>query len=197
MINSSDLIQQHFSASVQSKQQTLKNLLLKIVQASQLLVQTLQQNGKILSCGNGGSAGDASHFASELVNRFERDRPALAAIALTTDGACLTSIANDDRYENIFARQIQALGQKGDLLLAISTSGNSANVVAAIKTAHEREMSVLVLSGKDGGAVAEQLKADDIELRVPSNSTARIQENHLLLIHCLCDLIDQHLFGRE
>ncbi|MDQ7014817.1 MAG: phosphoheptose isomerase [Gammaproteobacteria bacterium] len=195
MINSSDIIQQHFSASVQSKQQTLENLLPKIVQASQLLVQTLQQNGKILSCGNGGSAGDASHFASELVNRFERDRPALAAIALTTDGACLTSIANDDRYENIFARQIQALGQKGDLLLAISTSGNSANVVAAIKTAHEREMAILVLSGNDGGAVAEQLKADDIELRVASNSTARIQENHLLLIHCLCDLIDRNLFA--
>jgi len=196
MINSHEIIQQHFAESQQVKQQTLEKLLPILMQATQLLIQTLQQSGKILSCGNGGSAGDASHFASELVNRFERDRPALAAIALTTDGACLTSIANDDRYEHIFSRQIQALGQSNDLLLAISTSGNSANVVAAVKAAHHAGMKVLVLSGKTGGAVAQQLKTDDIELRVPSNSTARIQENHLLLIHCLCDLIDRHLFAQ-
>ncbi len=150
---------------------------------------------KILSCGNGGSAGDAQHFSSELLNRFERERPGLPAIALTTDSSTLTSIANDYAYEDIFAKQVRALGRSGDILLAISTSGNSENVNRAIAAAHERSMQVVALSGRDGGRMAEILVAGDVEIRVPADRTARIQEVHLVIIHCLCDLIDESLFG--
>ena len=151
----------------------------------------------MLSCGNGGSAGDAQHFSSELLNRFERERPSLPAIALTTDSSTITSIANDYSYNEIFSKQIRALGQPGDVLLAISTSGNSANIIQAIQAAHDREMIVVALTGRDGGDMASLLLPEDVEIRVPAKVTARIQEVHLLAIHCLCDLIDSQLFGSE
>ena len=154
-------------------------------------------NGKVLSCGNGGSAGDAQHFSSEMLNRFERERPGLPAIALTTDASTITSIANDYQYADIFAKQIRALGHAEDILLAITTSGNSHNIVNAIDAAHDKNMQVVLMSGKDGGEAANSLIDGDIELRVPSDSTARIQESHLVIIHCLCDLIDNHLLGQE
>ncbi len=152
-------------------------------------------SGKVLSCGNGGSAGDAQHFSSEMLNRFERERPGLPALALTTDTSTLTSIANDYDYSEIFAKQVRALGQPGDLLLAISTSGNSDNVNHAIDAAHAKDMAVIALCGRDGGRLASLLRVGDVELRVAAQSTARIQEVHLVIIHCLCDLIDQQLIG--
>jgi D-sedoheptulose 7-phosphate isomerase len=161
------------------------------------MVNSLLNNGKILSCGNGGSAGDAQHFSAELLNRFEKERPGLPAMALTTDSSTLTAIANDYSYEEIFSKQVSALGQAGDVLLAISTSGNSANVAAAMKAAQEREMLTVVLSGNDGGTMASLLAEQDIEIRVPSRRTARIQEVHLVVIHCLCDFIDTQLFGGD
>lgn len=189
-------IQQHFQASIETKQKALQTLQTPLIQAAARMYQALQEGHKILSCGNGGSAGDAQHFSSEMLNRFEVERQGLAAIALTTDTSTLTSIANDYAYERIFARQVEALGQAGDILLAISTSGQSPNVVAAIERAHTQQMSVIALTGKSGGKMATQLRADDIELRVPSDNTARIQESHLLLIHCLCDLVDQYHIGQ-
>ena len=161
------------------------------------MAQCLRDGHKILSCGNGGSAGDAQHFSSELLNRFEMERPPLPAIALTTDSSTLTSIANDYSYDDIFAKQIKALGAAGDLLLAISTSGNSSNVIRAIDAAQDRGMTVVALTGHDGGEMAPALIDSDIEIRVPSDRTARIQEVHLLIIHCLCDVIDQSLFPAE
>lgn len=188
-------LQQHFDNSIRTKQATQAQLLPRIIDAAALMAHSLEGGGKILSCGNGGSAGDAQHISSELLNRFERERPGLPAIALTTDSSTLTSIANDYDYSQVFSRQVYALGQAGDVLLAISTSGSSANVLAAIQAAHERGMRVIVLSGRDGGSIVSTLQEGDIELRVPAYSTARIQETHLLIIHCLCDLIDRHLFG--
>lgn len=190
-------IQQMFQASIDTKQQALQVLPATIEQASLLMVNALLSDGKILSCGNGGSAGDAQHFSSEMLNRFERERPSLPALALTTDSSTITSIANDYSYEEIFSKQIRALGQDGDVLLAISTSGNSANVVQAIHAAHDRGMRVVALTGRDGGAMAPLLQPDDVEIRVPSSVTARVQEVHLLAIHCLCDLIDRQLFGSD
>ncbi len=190
-------IQHMFQASIDTKQQALQVLPAAIEQASLLMVNALLGDGKILSCGNGGSAGDAQHFSSEMLNRFERERPSLPALALTTDSSTITSIANDYSYEEVFSKQIRALGQQGDILLAISTSGNSANVVQAIHAAHDRNMKVVALTGRDGGAMAPLLQPDDVEIRVPSSVTARIQEVHLLAIHCLCDLIDRQLFGSE
>ena len=184
-----------FQASIDTKQQAMEVLAPHIEQASQVMVNALLNEGKMLSCGNGGSAGDAQHFSSELLNRFERERPSLPAIALTTDSSTITSIANDYSYERIFSRQVEALGRPGDVLLAISTSGNSANVNKAIEVAQQRGMSVIALSGKSGGTMQALLTANDIELRVPSDSTARIQETHLLLIHCICDLVDHLLLG--
>jgi D-sedoheptulose 7-phosphate isomerase len=163
--------------------------------AGSMLAQRLQDGGKVLSCGNGGSAGDAQHFSSELLNRFEMERPPLAAVALTTDTSTLTSIANDYAYNDIFSKQVAALGTAKDVLLAISTSGNSANVIRAIDMAHDRGMGVVALTGCDGGEMAGALDKGDVEIRVPADRTARIQEVHLLIIHCLCDLIDQQLFG--
>lgn len=188
-------IQQHFKQSAELKLQAMESMAPAILDAALLIVQQLQQQGKVLSCGNGGSAGDAQHFSSEMLNRFERERPGLAAMALTTDTSTLTSIANDYHYDQVFSKQIHALGQAQDVLLAISTSGNSANVVEAIKAAHQRGMHVVALTGKDGGAMAQTLQTGDIELRVPPAATARTQEVHLLTIHCLCDLIDEQLFG--
>ena len=159
------------------------------------MVKTLLNEGKILTCGNGGSAADAQHFSAELLNRFEKERPGLPAIALTTDSSTLTAIANDYSYEEIFSKQIRAIGNSNDLLLAISTSGSSGNIVNAVKAAHERDMPVIGLTGRSGGKMAEIFNLMDIEIRAPSERTARIQEVHLLVIHCLCDFIDTQLFG--
>jgi D-sedoheptulose 7-phosphate isomerase len=192
-----DRIGQHFQDSIAVKQQSLEVLIEPIHRAGEAMVNSLLNNGKILSCGNGGSAGDAQHFSAELLNRFEKERPGLPAMALTTDSSTLTAIANDYSYEEIFSKQVSALGQAGDVLLAISTSGNSANVAAAMKAAQEREMLTVVLSGNDGGTMASLLGEQDIEIRVPSRRTARIQEVHLVVIHCLCDFIDTQLFGGD
>ncbi|MEQ3693749.1 MAG: phosphoheptose isomerase [Alcanivorax sp.] len=192
-----DRIISHFGASIETKTLAAEELPPYIEHAAQLLVNSLVSGGKILACGNGGSAGDAQHFSSELLNRFERERPSLPAISLATDPSTMTSIANDYSYNEVFSKQIRALGNSGDVLLAISTSGNSNNVIQAIKAAHERDMVVIALSGKDGGQMTSLLTADDVEIRVPSNVTARIQEVHLVVIHCLCDLIDCSLFGEE
>lgn len=188
-------ITQHFNDSIATKQRALEQLGAPIARAAGVCIEALLGEGKILSCGNGGSAGDAQHFSSEMLNRFERERPGLPAFALTTDSSTLTSIANDYHYSEVFARQVRALGNRGDVLLAISTSGNSENVVRAVAAAQERGLRVVALTGRDGGALAYALKDEDVEIRVPSQSTARIQEVHLLAIHCLCDLIDYHLLG--
>jgi D-sedoheptulose 7-phosphate isomerase len=190
-------IQQHFQHSIETKVSAQSVLPPAIERASQLMVNALLSGGKILTCGNGGSAGDAQHFSSELLNRYERERPSLPAIALTTDSSTVTSIANDYSYNEIFSKQIRALGNAGDVLLAISTSGNSANVVQAIAAAHDRDMHVVALTGRDGGNMAALLQPEDAEIRVPSQVTARIQEVHLVVIHCLCDLIDYQLFGPQ
>ena len=187
----------HFQDSIEAKQKSLEVLVEPIHRAGEAMVNCLLNNGKILTCGNGGSAGDAQHFSAELLNRFEKERPGLPAMALTTDSSTLTAIANDYSYEEIFSKQVSALGQAGDVLLAISTSGNSANVAAAMKAAKEREMLVVVLSGNEGGTMAGLLTEQDIEVRVPSQRTARIQEVHLVVIHCLCDFIDTKLFGGD
>lgn len=186
-------INQNFQDSISTKQVAAEILAEPIARAAQIMLQCILSGGKILSCGNGGSAGDAQHFSSEMLNRFEMERPGLAAMALTTDTSTITSIANDYSYEQIFSKQVTALGQQGDILLAISTSGNSVNVNKAIEAAHERDMLVVALSGKQGGELTSLLTAEDEEIRVPSDSTARIQEVHLLAIHCLCDLIDHQL----
>lgn len=190
-------VARHFEDSAQTKLDAVEAMAAPVAGAIEALTACLINGGKILACGNGGSAGDAQHFSSELLNRFERERPSLPAIALTTDSSTLTSIANDYSYNEVFSKQIRALGQPGDVLLAISTSGNSANVIQAIQAAHDREMIVVALTGRDGGGMASLLLPEDVEIRVPSTVTARIQEVHLLAIHCLCDLIDSQLFGSE
>jgi D-sedoheptulose 7-phosphate isomerase len=184
----------HFRESVAVKQAS-ETLAPQIEKAAQLILQSLLNDGKILSCGNGGSAADAQHFSGELLGRFERERPGLPAIALTTDSSTLTAIANDYQYEDVFAKQVRALGQSGDVLLAISTSGNSENVLRAVTTAHSRGLKVVALVGRDGGTIAQSLTSGDVELRVPADRTCRIQEVHLLIIHCLCDLIDVGILG--
>lgn len=189
------LITRLFEDSAEAKQATLASMQERIVAAGALLIDALDNGAKVLTCGNGGSAGDAQHFSSELVNRFERDRRALPAIALTTESSTLTAIGNDYGYERLFARQIEALGAPGDVLLAFSTSGNSHNVVAAMDSAHERGLAVIAVTGHNGGAMASKLAGADIELRAAADSTARIQEVHLLLIHCLCRMIEDHVGG--
>jgi phosphoheptose isomerase len=188
-------IKHNFSESIQTKINAADILQTSIQTASELVVRCLLDGHKILSCGNGGSACDAMHFSGEMLNRFKHERPSLPAIALTADISTITSIANDYSYHDIFAKQIRALGQPGDLLLAISTSGNSANVLNAIKAAHDRHVNVIALTGNDGGKIPELLSENDIEIRVPATETARIQETHLLIIHCLCDVVDYQLFG--
>ncbi|HLU76792.1 MAG TPA: phosphoheptose isomerase [Burkholderiales bacterium] len=190
-------IRQQFNDSAQTKLDAVDALTAPIAEAVDAMVKCLLANGKILACGNGGSAADAQHFSAELLNRFERERPGLAGIALTTDTSTLTSIANDYDYNQVFSKQVLALGQPNDVLLAISTSGNSPNVVAAIHAAHEREMRVVALTGKSGGEMAKWLTPNDVHICVPHNRTARIQEVHLLTLHCLCDGIDCLLLGTE
>jgi len=184
-------VKQHFKASIETKQQAMEALSPSIVNAAEMICRSLDKGGKVLSCGNGGSAGDAQHFSSEMLNRFERERPGLAAIALTTDSSTLTSIANDYDYSRVFSRQVEALGKSNDILLAISTSGNSENVLEAVKAAQAQQLGVVALSGHDGGKLSALLNEQAIEICVPGNSTARVQEVHLLVIHCICDLIDQ------
>jgi D-sedoheptulose 7-phosphate isomerase len=190
-------IAQHFAESARVKTEAVDALAEPLAQAAQRMVQCLMNEGKILACGNGGSAADAQHFSAELLNRFEMERPGLAAIALTTDASTVTSIANDYDFEQIFSKQVRALGQPNDVLLAISTSGNSRNVIAAMQAAHERQMAVVALTGRNGGMMGELLAPGDIHLCVPHANTARIQEVHILCLHCLCDAIDCLLLGVE
>jgi DnaA initiator-associating protein len=187
-------IKKSFTESIQTKIAAAEELPVPIEKAANMMVQALIRGNKILSCGNGGSAGDAQHFSSELLNRYERDRPSLPAMALTTDSSTITSIANDYSYDEVFSKQIKALGQPGDILLAISTSGNSRNVINAMEAALARDMTIVALTGKDGGEMAGFLSENDVEIRVPSSRTARIQEVHLLVIHNLCESIDNALF---
>ena len=188
-------IRQHFNDSIQTKQRAIEPLAPAIARAATMMAAALTAKRKVMACGNGGSAADSQHFAAELLNRFEIERPGLAAIALTTDTSTLTAIGNDYDFKDIFSKQVRALAHDGDLLLAISTSGNSPNVVRAIEAAHERGIRVVALTGRDGGEIARKLTPEDCEVRVPARNTARIQEVHLLAIHCLCDLIDAQLFG--
>jgi len=194
-VNPSERIERLFKDSIATKQRCLPLLSEPIRTAAEAIVQSLLGGGKVLACGNGGSAGDAQHFSSEMLNRFERERPGLPAIALTTDTSTLTSISNDYAFAEVFAKQISALGHPGDILLAISTSGNSPNVLRAVEAAEEQQMKIVALSGKGGGKLGTLLREGDIEICVDSDSTARIQETHLLVIHCLCDLIDTQLLG--
>lgn len=195
MMDNETRVHTHFADSARLKQDAASVLAPHIARAGALMAECLLADGKILSCGNGGSAADAQHFSAELVGRFERDRPELPAIALTTDTSLLTAVANDYSYEQVFARSVRALGTKGDVLLAISTSGNSGNVIAAIEAAHSRDMRVVAMTGKGGGRIGELLAPGDVHLCVPHSRTMRIQEVHLLMIHCMCDIIDATLLG--
>ncbi|MCW8880365.1 MAG: phosphoheptose isomerase [Kangiellaceae bacterium] len=190
-----DRIRNTFTESIQTKIAAADALPNRIAKAADIIVASLLNGSKILTCGNGGSAADAQHFASEMVNRFERERPPLPTIALTTDTSALTAISNDYDFNEVFAKQVKALGQAGDVLLVFSTSGNSQNVIEAMRAALAKDMLIVSCTGKDGGEMAGLIGANDVEIRVPSNSTARIQEVHLVVIHCLCDLIDNTLFG--
>lgn len=185
----------HFKDSAELKLRVKDTLAKPIAEGAQVFFDCVTNDGKILCCGNGGSAADAQHFAAELLNRFEKERPGLACVALTTDSSVLTSIGNDYDFNQIFSKQVRALGLPGDNLLAISTSGNSPNVIAAIHAAHERDMRVIALTGRNGGAMAEALRESDVLICVDAQSTARIQEVHLLSLHCLCDVIDYLLLG--
>lgn len=185
-----------FADSLKTIREAVDVLTPSITGAAALMLQALLAGRKVLACGNGGSAADAQHFSAELLNRFERERPALAALSLTTDTSTLTSIANDYHFDEVFAKQVRALGQAGDVLLAISTSGNSPNVLRAVQAAHERDVGVVALSGRDGGKLSKLLRGGDIDICVSVQSTARIQEVHGIVIHCLCDLIDYQLLGQ-
>ena len=194
-MNLSQRIQNQFTESIATKEKALAAMAVLIEAAVRAMAASLAAGGKVMACGNGGSAADSQHFAAELLNRFEKERPPLAAIALTTDTSTLTSIANDYAYDQVFAKQVAGLGRAGDVLLAISTSGNSPNVAEAIKIAHARGIRIVALTGKGGGTIGKQLKSDDIHLCVPADRTARIQEVHLLTLHCLCDGIDALILG--
>lgn len=190
-------VAEHFAASAELKRVAAAELSAPIARAIELMAKALRAGGKIMACGNGGSAADAQHFAAELINRFETERPPLAALALTTDSSTLTSVANDYRFEDVFAKQLRALGRAGDVLLAISTSGNSANVIAAMEAARERDVAVVALTGNLGGKMAARVGSNDVHICVPHARTVRVQEVHLLALHCLCDGIDALLFGAQ
>jgi len=195
MLNIENRITRHFQDSVETKRRVAAALTPRIAAASQLMVNSLKKGGKILACGNGGSAGDSQHFAAELIGRFEREREELAAIALTTDSSIITAVANDYSFDEIFSKQVRGLGKAGDILFAISTSGNSKNVIAAIEAAHLKGIHVVGMTGRDGGKIAGLMKSGDVLLNVDSQVTTRIQEVHLLTLHCLCDAIDNLMFG--
>ena len=188
-------VAKHFEDSANTKLNAIEAMAAPIAAAIETMTSCLINGGKILACGNGGSAGDAQHFSAELIGRFEAERQELAAIALTTDSSILTAVGNDYGFNHVFSRQVRGLGHAGDVLLAISTSGNSGNIIEAIRAAHEHDMHVIALTGKGGGQIGEMLGDDDIHLCVPADRTARIQETHLLVIHCLCDGIDALLLG--
>ena len=190
-------IQQHFIDSADLKYQAAQSLSKPIAAAVQAVLACVTSGGKVLACGNGGSAADAQHFSAEFIGRFERERPELGANALTTDSSILTAIANDYDFTRIFSKQVRGLGQAGDVLLAMSTSGNSANILAAIEAAHEREMTVVALTGRGGGKVGNALRETDVHVCVPHDRTARIQEVHLLVLHCICDGVDTQLLGEQ
>lgn len=187
----------NFNESIRNTKDCVDALSPCIAEAAKVMTDALLNDRKILVCGNGGSAADAQHFSSEMLNRFETERPGLPAVALTTDGSTLTSIANDYRYEDVFSKQVLALGQPGDVLLVITTSGNSRNILGAIEAAHQREMLCVALNGGDGGDLTSTLRENDVNICAPGPSTARIQEVHSIAIHCLCDLIDFHLLGQS
>lgn len=190
-------VKENFQQSIQVKTEATDILAPMIARAAETVANALLNDHKILACGNGGSAADAQHFSAEMLNRFEMERPGLPAIALTTDSSTLTSIANDYQYAEVYSKQIRALGQPGDILLALSTSGESHNIIHAIDAAHDRNMIVIALTGREGGQVADLMHEADIEIRVPTWSTARIQEVHIMIIHCICDLVDVQLLGQE
>ena len=190
-------VKNNFMESIQVKTDAVEQLAPVIARGAAVIADALLNNHKILVCGNGGSAADAQHFSAEMLNRFEMERPGLPAIALTTDSSTLTSIANDYQYAEIYSKQVRALGQEGDILLAISTSGESHNIVHAIDAAHDRNMIVIALTGREGGQIADLINDNDIEVRVPTWSTARIQEVHIMIIHSFCDLVDLQLLGQD
>jgi D-sedoheptulose 7-phosphate isomerase len=190
-------VARHCEDSAQTKLNAVEAMAAPVAAAIETMTECLLAGGKIMACGNGGSAGDAQHFAAELIGRFEAERQELAALALTTDSSILTAVANDYSFNQVFAKQVRGLGHAGDVLLAISTSGNSGNVIEAIKAAHEHDIRIIALTGRGGGQIGELLRDDDIHLCVPAERTARIQETHLLVIHCLCDGIDALLLGVE
>lgn len=193
-MNAEERVNEHFSATIETQRTAAERLSGRIVEAAGLIAASLRDGGKVLACGNGGSAADAQHFAAEFVNRFERERPPLAAVALTTDTSALTAIANDYSFDEVFSKQVAALARPGDVLVAISTSGGSPNVAAAVEAAHRTQARVLALTGRDGGTLAAALGPDDIELRVPAARTAHVQETHIVILHCLCDLVDAILY---
>ncbi|MCO6441461.1 MAG: phosphoheptose isomerase [Nitrococcus mobilis] len=190
-------VARNFHDSIRALQMALDHSVPTIIQAADSMTRCLHEDGKILCCGNGGSAAAAQHFSSELLNRFELERPGLSAVALTTDSSTLTSIANDYDYREVFAKQIRAIGRPGDVLFALSTSGNSPNITTAIQAAQQCRLRIVALTGRDGGEVGRRLRPPDIEIRIPAQATPRIQEAHLVVAHCLCDLIDQRLFSPE
>ena len=190
-------LKQHFLEGVELRQRMAETLPAQIARAGEALAQALKSGRKVLACGNGGSAADSQHFAAEMVGRFERERPGLPGIALTTDTSALTAIANDYAFDHVFSKQVEALGQPGDFLLAISTSGNSKNVLEAIKSAQAKGLTVIALTGRDGGAMAKMLRPQDFHLNVAHSRTMRVQEVHLLAIHCLCEVVDNVIFGEK
>ena len=196
-MNLSDRVFDHFAESIKAKQDNQELLAEATAAAIELMFAALVNDGKVLACGNGGSAADAQHFAAEFIGRFERERPELAAVALTTDTSVLTAIANDYEFSQVFAKQVRGLGAAGDVLLAISSSGNSPSIVQAVTAAHERDMTVIALTGRGGGRVGAMLRETDVQVCVPHERTARIQEVHILTIHCLCDGVDAHLLGEQ
>lgn len=190
-------VKQNFEDSIQVKLDAVDRLAPPVAGAAAAIAAALLNGNKIMACGNGGSAADAQHFSAEMLNRFEMERPGLPAIALTTDSSTLTAIANDYQYAEVYSKQIRALGQEGDVLLAISASGESHNIIHAVEAAHERGMIVIALTGREGGRIAPLIRAGDFEIRAPARSTARIQEVHIMVIHSLCDLVDRQLLGQE
>jgi len=196
-MNQAENLRKHFEEGIELRRKMAQAMPEKIARAGEALAQALKAGRKVLACGNGGSAADCQHFAAELVGRFERERPGFPAMALTTDTSALTAIANDYSYDVVFSKQVESLGQAGDFLLGISTSGNSKNVIAAIRSAQARGMRVIALTGRDGGEMGRMLRDDDFHLNVEHPRTMRVQEIHLLTVHCLCEVVDNVIFGEK